>query len=200
MPDASGVVLAGGRSRRLGVNKAFVTVGGVALIERVLGQLSQVCDDMIIVTQDPATYEGLGASVIEDTWPGAGSLGGIYTGLQAARHERAVVVGCDMPFLDVRLLRYMILLSADYDVVIPREDSLLEPLHAVYSKACLQPIEDLLRAGERRIIGFLDRVRVRYVEPAETQVFDPSQISFFNINTPEDLERAEELARHRLQR
>lgn len=198
MPNASAVVLAGGQSRRLGVNKAFVTVGGVVLIERVLRQLGQVSDDIVIVTGDPAAYEGLGARVVLDGWPGAGSLGGIHTGLQAARHDRAVVVGCDMPFLNVRLLRSLILLSADYDVVVPRVDSFLEPLHAVYGKACLQPIEDLLRAGERRIVAFLDRVRVRYVDAAEIQALDPSQLSFLNINTPQDLEQAEELAQRQL--
>lgn len=197
MPEASGIVLAGGRSRRLGVSKASVTVGGVPLIERVLDQLSQVSDDVIVVTNDAEACGSLSVKVVRDVWPGKGTLGGIYTGLQAARHERALVTGCDMPFLDVRLLRFMILLSEDYDVVMPNLDGLLEPLHAVYSKASLEPIERLLQAGDLRIVHFLPEVRVRYVDRAEVAILDPQLLSFFNVNTPEDLQRAEELASQR---
>lgn len=200
MVDTSGVVLAGGQSRRLGTNKAFVKVGGVPLIERVVRTLSQISDDVRIVTNEPEEYRSLGVPAVRDTWPGMGSLGGIYTGLEAARHPRAIVVGCDMPFLDLRLLRFMILLSADYDVVIPRLDGLLEPLHAIYGKACLGPIEDLLRAGDLRIVHFLGRVTVRYVERAEVEIFDPQQLSLFNVNTPEDLECANSLTNHRCRR
>lgn len=194
MPDVSGVVLAGGQSRRLGTNKAFVKVGGVALIDRVLHQLGQLSDDVLIVTNDPVTYQGLGVSVVEDAIPGGGSLGGIYTGLALAGHERAVAVGCDMPFLDLGLLRFMILLSEKYDVVIPSLEGLLEPLHAVYSKACLGPMADVLQAGGRRIVDFFPQVRVRHVERAELEALDPEHLSFFNINTPEDLSRAQALA------
>lgn len=191
MPDVSGVVLAGGQSRRLGTNKAFVSVGGELLIERVLRPLAELSDDLIIVTNTPEDYRRFGVQLVGDVWPGMGSLGGIYSGLRAARHTRALVVGCDMPFLDLSLLRFMVLLSADYDVVIPRLDGLLEPLHAVYSQACLGPIEDLLRAQNLRIIDFLSRVRVRYVEQSEIEVLDPQRLSVFNVNTPEDLREAQ---------
>jgi len=194
MPDVSGIVLAGGQSRRLGTDKAFVKVGGVALIERVTDRIRQICDDVTIVTNDPERYRYLGLPLVGDLWPGMGALGGIYSGLASIRHERGLVVGCDMPFLDLGLLRYMMLLSADYDVVIPRLDGLLEPLHAIYSRRCLGPIADLLRAGDRRIVDFFDQVRVRYVEPAEAAIFDPQGLSYFNVNTPEDLAQAEQLA------
>jgi molybdopterin-guanine dinucleotide biosynthesis protein A len=194
MPDVSAVVLAGGQSRRLGANKAFVDVGGVPLIRRVLEPLRQVSRDQLIVTNEPDEYRALGVPLVQDVWPGRGSLGGIYSGLAAAPQERALIVGCDMPFLDVRLLRFMILLSADYAVVIPRVDGYAEPLHAVYSKACLEPIKALLEMGNLRIVSFFDRVRVRYLERAEIELFDPRGLSYFNVNTPEDLERARQLA------
>ncbi len=194
MPEVSGIILAGGQSRRLGTNKAFVKVGGIALIERVAERVRHLASEVAIVTNDPASYGSLGARVVPDTWPRMGSLGGIYSGLEAACYERALVVGCDMPFLDHQLLRFMILLSADYDVVLPNVNGLLEPLHAIYNKACLPAIERLLRAGDLRIIDFLGEVRVRYVDEAELRIFDPQQLSFFNVNTPEDLERAHELA------
>lgn len=200
MPEASGIVLAGGQSQRLGTDKAFVKVGGVPLIERVLSQLRELSDDVLIVTNGVESYADLGVRVVRDVWPGMGSLGGIYSGLQATRHERAIVVGCDMPFLDLRLLRFMILLSGDYDVVIPRLDRLLEPLHAVYSRACLGPIEGLLQAGDLRVVGFFGQVRVRYVDQTELAVFDPERLSLFNVNTPEDLGRAQELAGRRAPR
>ena len=193
-PEVSGIVLAGGRSRRLGRDKALVEVGGVRLIDRVLGVVRQLTDDVVVVGGDPRSCARPGVPVIPDRWPGMGPLGGIHSGLEAVRYPRALVVGCDMPFLDLRLLRFMILLSADYDVVIPNLDGALEPLHAIYSKATLGPIEALLQAGDLRIVHFLRQVRVRYVDRAEVEVFDPRGLSFFNVNTPEDLEQAEVLA------
>jgi len=104
-------------------------------------------------------------------------------------------VACDMPFLDLKLLRYMILLSPGQDVVIPRIGELTEPLHAIYSKQCLQPIERVLAGGGGgRIIDFFPEVRVRYIEEQEIKLFDPQHLSFFNINMPADLEKASSLA------
>ena len=102
-----------------------------------------------------------------------------------------------MPFLDLKLLRYMILLSPGQDVVIPRVGGLTEPLHAIYSKRCLQPIERVLAGDGRRIIGFFSEVRVRYIEEQEVKLFDPQYLSFLNINTPADLEKARSLVRRK---
>ncbi len=113
------------------------------------------------------------------------------------RYKRGLVVACDMPLLNLNLLRYMILLSANFDVVIPRIGGKTEPLHAVYSKACIEPIASLLRRNELRIIGFLSQVQVRYVEDHEVDIFDPEHLSFFNINTQDDLMLAQELIRRR---
>lgn len=129
-----------------------------------------------------------------DIYPGKSSLGGIYTGLVYSTSFHNLVVACDMPFLNVDLLRYMIDLSPDFDAVIPRIGDLKEPLHAVYSTNCLPQMERLLKEGNLKIADILDSVRVRYVEENEINRFDPEHLSFFNINTEADLERARMLA------
>ena len=191
------IVLAGGGGKRLGTDKAFLEIGGQVLIEGIVEKMARIGDEVIIVTNSPHRYDRLEARLVGDVYPGKGALGGIYSGLKAARSPHSLVVACDMPFLDLRLLRYMILLSSGQDVVIPRVEGLTEPLHAIYSKRCLQPIERVLAAGSLKIIDFFPEVRVRYVEKQEIELFDPKHLSFFNINTPADLEKARSLARRK---
>jgi len=191
------IVLAGGEGKRLGTDKAFLRIGDRVLIEGILKKMARISDEVIIVTNSPQRYSCLEARLVSDVYPGKGALGGIYSGLKAARDPYSLVVACDMPFLDLKLLRYMILLSPGQDVVIPRIGGLPEPLHAIYSKQCLQPIERLLAAGDLKIIDFFPDVRVRYVEEQEIKLFDPQCLSFFNVNTPADLEKARSLAKRK---
>jgi molybdopterin-guanine dinucleotide biosynthesis protein A len=195
MLTVSGIVLAGGQSSRLGTDKAFVNVNGQPLIEHIVAKLTKLSDDVIIVTNSPQKYGHLEAKLVGDIYPGRGALGGIYSGLRTATNAYGLVVACDMPFLDLNLLRYMILLARGHDVVIPRIGELTEPLHAIYSKNCLEPIDRLLAQGGLKIIDFFPAVRVRYVEEGEVDIFDPQHLSFFNINTPSDLEKMRKLAR-----
>lgn len=195
--SVSCIVLAGGRGRRLGTDKAFLKIGGRVLIEGIVEKMARIGDEVIIVTNSPQRYSHLEARLVGDIYPGRGALGGIYSGLRAARSDHSLVVACDMPFLDLRLLRYMILLSPGQDVVIPRVGGLTEPLHAIYSKQCLPPIERVLASGDRKIISFFPEVRVRYIEEQEVKLFDPQCLSFFNINTLADLERARSLVRRK---
>jgi molybdopterin-guanine dinucleotide biosynthesis protein A len=191
------IVLAGGEGKRLGADKAFLKIGGRVLIEGIVEKMARIGDEVIIVTNSPRRYGYLEAKLVGDVYPGKGALGGIYSGLKAAHSHHSLVVACDMPFLDLKLLRYMILLAPGQDVVIPRIGELTEPLHAIYSKRCLQPIECVLAGGGRRIIEFFPEVRVRYVEEQEIRLFDPQLLSFFNINTLADLEEARSLARRK---
>jgi molybdopterin-guanine dinucleotide biosynthesis protein A len=195
MLTVSGIVLAGGQSSRLGIDKSLVNVNGQSLIEQIVAKLDRLSSDVIIVTNSPEKHDHLGARLVGDIYPGKGSLGGIYSGLRAATNAYSLVVACDMPFLDLNLLRYMILLARGHDVVIPRIKGLTEPLHAIYSKSCLEPIDRLLARGGFKIIDFFSEVRVRYVEEGEVDIFDPHHLSFFNVNTPSDLEELKELAR-----
>jgi molybdopterin-guanine dinucleotide biosynthesis protein A len=190
----SGIVLAGGGSRRLGQNKALVTVGERTLVEIVLERLGRVCKDLILSTNDPDKFAFLGVRVVPDVYAGRGVLGGLYSGLKSAKYPHAVAVACDMPFLSPSLLRFMILHIAGHDVVVPRLSAGLEPLHAIYARTCLEPMREALEGGQLRVVDFWDRVKVRYIEEREIEILDPDKLSFFNINTPEDLATARQLA------
>jgi molybdopterin-guanine dinucleotide biosynthesis protein A len=193
------IVLAGGYGLRLGRNKALEAVGERSLLEWVLSRLSFLDSDILLVTTKELPYTRLidypRLRVVSDIYPGKGPLGGIYTGLKFIGAARSLVVACDMPFLNRGLLRYMIELSAGFDLVIPRLGELVEPLHAVYSKACLAPIERLLEQGILSVRELFSLVRVRYVETEEIDRFDPEHLSFFNVNTKSDLARARDLLR-----
>jgi molybdopterin-guanine dinucleotide biosynthesis protein A len=194
-PAISVVILAGGQSERLGRDKSLLEVAGVPLLARTVQLLAALSDDLIVVTNDPARYTrlDLAARFVPDEKPGLGALMGMYSGLKAASYPRALVVACDMPFVNLPLLRYMLPLADGHDVVIPRLEGFLEPLHAIYDKSCLPYIRELLDSGQRKIIAFFGRVRVRYVEEQEIGEFDPLHLSFVNVNTPEDWIRIQEL-------
>jgi molybdopterin-guanine dinucleotide biosynthesis protein A len=170
-------------------------MNGQPLLARVADHLSLLSDDLVVVTNDAARYDGLVLPVrwVPDEVRGAGSLMGIYSGLKAARYPQALAIACDMPFLSLPLLRYMLTLAGDHDVVIPRVGGYLEPLHAIYGKSCLPSMGRLLDQGRRQIIAFFAEVRVRYVEEKEVDRFDPRHLSFVNVNTPADWERALQL-------
>jgi molybdopterin-guanine dinucleotide biosynthesis protein A len=131
---------------------------------------------------------------VVDLYPETGSLIGIYTGLVHSSNFLNLVVACDMPFLNLELLRYMIKVAPGFDVVVPGIGDKMEPLHAVYSKNCIKPMEDLIKQGNLKVTGFFDSVKVRYVGEEELNRFDPEHLSFFNINTEADLKRARMLA------
>jgi len=197
--DISCIVLTGGKGLRLGHDKTAETVGNTSLLERVVFYLSLFNSDIIIVTaskQSLSQFIGYPKlRIVADTYPDKGPLGGIYTGLVASDSLYNLVVADDMPFLNQALLRYLIQLCGDFDLVVPRLGSMVEPLHAVYSKSCLTPVENLLKQGSLKIQELFNLVRVRYVEAEEINRFDPRHLSFFNINTEADLETARELAR-----
>ena len=131
--------------------------------------------------------------IVIDTYSGKGPLMGIYSGLKHSQDAHSPVVACDMPFLNMNLLRYMMDIAGGFDVVIPKSDGLVEPLHAVYSMRCLAVMESMLVDGNFKVSDLLQRVKVRYVEESEIDLFDPQHLSFFNINTPADLKMAEQI-------
>lgn len=197
MGQISIIILAGGRSQRLGMDKALLEINGEWLLLRLLNTLRPLGDDLLVVTNNTKRLEELPARLVSDVYPNAGPLGGIYSGLLAMRYAHGLVVGCDMPLLNLELLRYMILLSTDFDIVIPHLSGNVEPLHAVYGKSCLPAIAKALERGERRVVSFFHQLRIRYVEQEEIDIFDPQHLSFFNINTLEDLEFARQVLRKR---
>jgi molybdopterin-guanine dinucleotide biosynthesis protein A len=191
MNAMTSIVLAGGKSIRLGRDKALETIGGRSLIEHVIGRLSLLGNEIIVVTSQTNTLPHIGVKQLTDIYIDKGPLGGIYSGLRAASCFYSLVVGCDMPLLNVALLRHIMELSPGFDVVIPRVDDNVEPLHAVYSKSCLTSIEAALKQNRLQVQGFFHQVKVRYIEDAELKKFDPEHLSFFNINSLADLERAQ---------
>lgn len=195
------VVLAGGLSRRMGRDKAVEPFDGEPLIRRVIQRAVNAvsAEDVVVVVADTERAAALplsaGHRTAVDVFPDCGSLGGIYTGLDAARTEWALVVACDMPFLSAPLLEHMAGLREGADAVVPLLGSFPEPTHALYSRRCRPAIEKRLRVGELKISGFFEDVSVRYLPEDAVREFDPELLSFFNINRPEDLARALELAR-----
>lgn len=186
----TGIVLSGGENRRMGRDKAFLTIAGVPLIERVLKALRNATDRIIIVTNSPRAYAVYDAVVVTDASDKRGPLTGIYTGLLHSTDEDNIVVACDMPFLNSRLLSYMAGLAGDYDVVVPKVGEYIEPLHAVYRKHLLPVIEKRIRRDARQIRGIFSEARVRYVTETEIDRFDPERRSFKNLNTPEEYKEA----------
>jgi len=144
---------------------------------------------VVTAREDQVFPPSLKVKRVSDVYPGKGTLVGIYSGLKAASNFNSLVVACDMPFLNVALLRYLTELSPGFDAVIPKLENKLEPLHAVYSKDCIGPIEDMLREDRLKVADLPDRIGVRFVGDKEIETFDPEHLSFFNINSESDLER-----------
>lgn len=193
LEDVTVAILAGGKSTRMGADKALTALLGRPLVEHAAARLRGLGRETLLITNTPEAHAGAGLPMFSDVIPGKGPLGGIYTALTHAAGDYVLVVAVDMPFLNRDLLRYMIGLAAGHDAVVPRMGGLPEGLHAVYGKACLEPIRARLAAGRLSVKGFFADVRVRYVEAAEIDRFDPERRSFFNVNTPDDLEAARRL-------
>ena len=194
------IILAGGKSLRLGRSKFLETVGSKSLIQWVVDRLTILSTEIIIATAHGEAIPCSSAvriKTVADIYPGKGPLVGIYSGLIASSSSRAIVVGCDTPFLSVSLLEYMTQICSTFDVVVPRIKDKLEPLCAVYSKNCSGLMQGLLEQDELRISKLFSRVKVKYVEEDEINRFDPEHLSFFNINSQADLDRAKKLATER---
>jgi len=184
----TGIVLAGGSSRRMGRDKAFLELDGRPLIAHVVECVARVCAEVLVVASNVQPYAGLGARLVEDRFRGVGVLGGLHAGLEAAAHELALAVGCDMPFLNPALLRAFVGWAEGFDVAVLRQGEQVEPLHGAYRRTCLPAMEAAIHANRRRIVSFFPQIRVRYVTPEEVAPFDPGLRSFRNVNTPEEWE------------
>lgn len=217
----AGIVVAGGTSRRLGQDKRRLRLWGAAgptLLEYILGRLEPLCDERIVVLNDAPAWPGLPAHLVSDHSPDGGALGGIAAGLAAATCSYALVVAADMPLLNPALLRAMAARPRSYAALVPRTPparaahqqsrsagggpqrsardaaAYVEPLHAIYSRACLPVLREALGQGLRRLSDVLGLLHVAFIEPEESAVYDPDGWSFLNINTPADLD----LARRRI--
>ena len=191
------IILAGGKSTRLGQSKALQAIQGKSLIQWVIDRLAVLSTEIIIVTahgEEIPCSSPVGIKTVADIYPHRGPLVGIYSGLAASSCSRAIIVGCDTPFLSVRLLEHMTQVSSAFDVVVPRIEDKVEPLCAIYSRNCLIAIEALLEQNELRISRLFNMVTARYIEEHEINAFDPEHLSFFNANSQADLDTARKLA------
>ena len=185
--DVTCIILAGGSSRRMGQDKAFIQIEGVRLLDYVYDKCQELFKEIIIVTNQSQQFVDYQTPVVADEIPGIGSIGGLYTGLKRASNDYSFCVACDMPFLNPGLIALLIEKRHMYDVVIPKTKAGLEPLHAVYSKRCIKPLNKFIEKGKLKISNLLTEVKVRYYRESEIKKVDPALISFMNVNTKEDL-------------
>lgn len=191
----TGIILAGGEGLRFNRRtKALLKIKGKTIIERLLVKLSSVFDDLIIITNNPelCIYP---IRAVKDIFPNKGSIGGLYTGLMYSKTEYNFVVASDMPFLNVRLIKYIKNICNGFDVVVPKVKSRYEPLHAIYSKNCAGVIGNQLGENNLKITDLFQSVRVKEIGEDVIKKIDPEFLSFFNINTPEDYQKALKLAK-----
>ena len=187
--------MAGGKSARMGFNKAFIEFGGKRLIEATVDCLAGLFPEVLIIANDLALYAYLGVKIVPDLIPNAGSLGGIYTGLSAAAHPKCFFVACDMPFLNADLIGLLVSEAEGWDVVVPRVAGELQPMHAVYARSCLPFIKEAIDVGMLKIARFFPKVKVNTIEESALRAVDPSLLGLMNINTPLELEEAEAIRR-----
>ena len=183
-------IMAGGKSSRMGTDKAFVPLLGKPMIEHVLNQVRGLSSETIILTNQQDNYSYLGLPIYGDIYPDRGPLGGLHSALFHASFSNTLVVACDMPWLNRRLLDYIVSLRDSADVIVPKWHEYPEPLHAIYNKNCLDAIEEKIQVGQLKTISFYEQVRVRYIKRDEITMFDPDGRSFSNVNTPDELTAA----------
>jgi molybdopterin-guanine dinucleotide biosynthesis protein A len=189
-----GIILAGGKGTRLGMQKAWAELGGCTLLQRAVSNLEFLGSEIIIVKAPgaglPPVSSCVNLKVTEDTVSGKGPLAGILAGLSASNYRQNLVVACDMPLLNRELLKYIITASSGFQAAILRFGQQLEPLQAVYSKDCIPEIEKLMAADRLKVDYLFPAVRTRFIEVADIERFDPQHLSYMNINTRADLENA----------
>jgi molybdopterin-guanine dinucleotide biosynthesis protein A len=188
--DITGIILVGGKSRRMGRDKAFIEIGGAPLFEKALELFRASFPEVLLIGDRPERFERYGLPVLPDLYPGS-SLGGLYTGLHAAPSPYVFVSSCDLPCPSPEILQHLCSLRKGFDAVVPRTSHGWEPLFALYSKSCLEPMRAQLDTGHYCAYDYFPRISVREVTAAELAQFDRAGTGFVNLNTPEELKEME---------
>jgi molybdenum cofactor guanylyltransferase len=193
--EVTGVLLAGGKSRRMGEDKRYLVVGEETLLERGLAVIRSVFQEVMVVIAQDSPSVGLDTRVVRDLVPECGSLGGLYTGLMQATTPWIFVVACDMPFLDQAVIAQFTSRRATADIVMAKLAARLHPMHALYGKRCLPVLEQMIQARQLKIQELVSQasLRVQFVTEMDLLTIDPSGRSFQNVNTPADLETAQSM-------
>lgn len=188
--NITGVLLAGGRSRRMGYDKRALHIADISLFEYVLIQLRALCPELLVIANDPEFFAPFDVQVIPDIYPGS-SLGGLYTGLYHSSTERIFVSACDMPFFNAELALFIMHAAQGFDAAVVNAGNGYEPLFACYTKRCLQPMRRELERGNYRIYPLFEHLNVRRISPAELSHIDSVETAFTNINKPQDVALAQ---------
>jgi len=184
----TGVILSGGKNSRMGGrNKAFIEFEGERLIDRSVRLFQSLFDEVILITNSPQEYLDLGVALVTDIYQNKGALGGIHAGLFHATNEKVFFAACDMPFLNEALIKHMIDLSAEFDILVPQSPDGLQPLHAIYSRKCLPVIEKLFSQDRLKIIGFYPGYTIHKITADTLIQFDPEWRMFSNLNSLEEM-------------
>lgn len=184
--DITGIILVGGKSRRMGQDKALLTVQGRTLFERALEPFQDCFAQVLLIGDRPERFNGCNQPILPDLYPGS-SLGGLYTGLFYAGTEHIFVTSCDLPFPNRAILQYLCSLKGDSDAIIPASPHGAEPLFACYRKSCLEVMRDQLEQQRFSISAVCSMLQTIHVPYTELQQFDPEGTAFLNLNTPEEL-------------
>jgi molybdopterin-guanine dinucleotide biosynthesis protein A len=185
----TGLVLCGGKSRRMGRPKAFLPYQGTTIVEHVISSMRDLFSEIFVVANEPEAYEDLGVDVVKDILPYRGPLGGILSGLLVASNQYSFVIACDMPLVDKRLIRDMTSARHGNDVVVLSHKNGIEPLLGVYSKNCIKPLEESLFAGNLSVQDFLGGLKAKTYVCEFNSTDEEALPPFFNVNTPQDYSR-----------
>ena len=191
--DISVAVLAGGLSRRMGRDKSFVPLKGTPMIEHTLARVRLLNLPVMLITNQPESFEQFDVPLHGDVLKQKGSLVGLYSALYHSPTLYTLCIACDMPLLNVGLLKYLISLRDGFDAVVPCPANQAEPLHTVYHRSCLPVIEGQIMQGNMQISRLYGRLNTRFVTDAEVRDYDPNLRSFMNANTPDELAAIEVL-------
>jgi molybdenum cofactor guanylyltransferase len=193
---AGAIILSGGKSSRMGTNKALLKFHEKTNIERIKDELQHVFDDIILVTNDPETYQFLNIKSVPDQFPGSGPLAGIHAGLEASDYEENFIVACDMPFVSAELAVNLVKALKHHDAVVPVSDGRKHPLFAAYQKRVAGEAEKCIEEGTLRIKHMLEKLDVRYLDEPDLQLYCGGSLErvFFNMNHPEEYENAKKWA------
>jgi molybdopterin-guanine dinucleotide biosynthesis protein A len=183
----TGIILSGGKSIRMGENKAFIEIDGVPIIRRIHNLFKELFQEIIIVTNQKELFSNFETKIYSDIFPNKGVLGGLYTGIFFSTFNFSFCVACDMPFIKKSLVQFLLNHIKEDDVIVPQTKDGLQPLHAIYSKNCLDPIKKVMGQGKYKITDFYDLAKVKIIQENDFISLDPLRESFINVNTPVEL-------------
>lgn len=192
--EASGVILAGGRSSRMKFNKAFAEISGQPVIKILIDKFAGLFAESIIISNEPELFEHLGLPVYTDIFPRMGPVSGIHSGLYHAHYDKAFILGCDVPFINMELVEYMANKLGDYDSVVPEIDSYLQPLAAVYSRRCLPVLTACLEENRVKLVRIFEELNALIISRNELEKFGIVEEIFLNLNDIEALNLATKIA------